>query len=197
MTEAWNDLISGYLERSMAVKKALLERCPAQIAAVADACADSLKGGGKILIFGNGGSAADAQHMAAELVVRLISSFEREAIPALALTVDSSLLTACSNDYGYEYVFSRQLEAFGQEGDIAIGISTSGNSGNVVKAFEVARERGVKTVLMSGESGGKLKDLADLAILVPSEVTSHIQECHIACIHMICEIIERKNHARV
>jgi len=189
-------IVEDYLRRSIAVKQAFLEQQSEALVAAAERLGVCLAKGGKVLIFGNGGSAADAQHMATELVVRLSSNFEREAIPALALTTDSSLLTACANDYGFERVFARQVEAFGQAGDVALGISTSGNSGNVIEAFRLARERGMVTVLMSGKTGGMLAELSDAAILVPSTVTSHIQECHIATVHILCELIERRNFGR-
>lgn len=196
MSDGFAAAAERHLRGSLATKEALLRDHLDAIVSLGRAAATALAGGGKLLIFGNGGSAADAQHMAAELVVRLSSDFERAAIPALALTTDSSLLTACSNDYGYERVFARQIEAFGRPGDLALGISTSGNSGNVVAAFEVARERGLKIGLLSGASGGKLKGMADERVLVPSAVTAHIQECHIAVIHILCDIIERANFAK-
>lgn len=186
----------AHIEQSLVVKQALLDQCLEAIVSMGESIAAALANGKRLYIFGNGGSAADSQHMAAELVVRLTSKFERPAIPALALTTDSSLLTACANDYSFEKVFSRSLEAFGQAGDVALGISTSGNSGNVIEAFKVAKDKGMHCALLSGESGGKLRGFADSAVLVPSTVTAHIQECHITAIHILCDIIERKNHGK-
>jgi len=148
----------------------------------------ALEKGRKILICGNGGSAADSQHMAAEFVGRFVK--ERQSLPALALTVDTSLLTAVGNDYGFDCVFSRQVEGLGQEGDVLIAISTSGNSANVVKAVKTAKEKGIYVIALTGENGGILAKEADLCLAVPSQVTARIQEMHIMIIHMICEIAE-------
>lgn len=148
----------------------------------------ALEKGRKILICGNGGSAADSQHMAAEFVGRFVK--ERQSLPALALTVDTSLLTAVGNDYGFDCVFSRQVEGLGQEGDVLIAISTSGNSANVVKAVKTAKEKGIYVITLTGENGGTLAKESDLCLAVPSQVTARIQEMHIMIIHMICEIAE-------
>ena len=148
----------------------------------------ALEKGRKILICGNGGSAADSQHMAAEFVGRFVK--ERQSLPALALTVDTSLLTAVGNDYGFDCVFSRQVEGLGQEGDVLIAISTSGNSANVVKAVKTAKEKGIFVIALTGENGGILAKESDLCLAVPSQVTARIQEMHIMIIHMICEIAE-------
>lgn len=148
----------------------------------------ALEKGRKILICGNGGSAADSQHMAAEFVGRFVK--ERQSLPALALTVDTSLLTAVGNDYGFDCVFSRQVEGLGQEGDVLIAISTSGNSANVVKAVKTAKEKGIYVIALTGENGGILAKESDLCLAVPSQVTARIQEMHIMIIHMICEIVE-------
>ena len=148
----------------------------------------ALERGRKILICGNGGSAADSQHMAAEFVGRFVK--ERQSLPALALTVDTSLLTAVGNDYGFDCVFSRQVEGLGQEGDVLIAISTSGNSANVVKAVKTAKEKGIYVIALTGENGGILAKESDLCLAVPSQVTARIQEMHIMIIHMICEIAE-------
>ena len=148
----------------------------------------ALEKGRKILICGNGGSAADSQHMAAEFVGRFVK--ERQSLPALALTVDTSLLTAVGNDYGLDCVFSRQVEGLGQEGDVLIAISTSGNSANVVKAVKTAKEKGIYVIALTGENGGILAKESDLCLAVPSQVTARIQEMHIMIIHMICEIAE-------
>ena len=148
----------------------------------------ALEKGRKILICGNGGSAADSQHMAAEFVGRFVK--ERQSLPALALTVDTSLLTAVGNDYGFDCVFSRQVEGLGQEGDVLIAISTSGNSANVVKAVKTAKEKGIYVIALTSENGGILAKESDLCLAVPSQVTARIQEMHIMIIHMICEIAE-------
>ena len=148
----------------------------------------ALEKGRKILICGNGGSAADSQHMAAEFVGRFVK--ERQSLPALALTVDTSLLTAVGNDYGFDCVFSRQVEGLGQEGDVLIAISTSGNSANVVRAVKTAKEKGIYVIALTGENGGILAKESDLCLAVPSQVTARIQEMHIMIIHMICEIAE-------
>ncbi|UCN01048.1 D-sedoheptulose 7-phosphate isomerase [Sulfurimonas sp. SWIR-19] len=144
----------------------------------------------KTILAGNGGSAADAQHIAAELVGRY--GFDRPSIPSLALTTDTSNLTAIGNDYGYDQVFSRQLEGMGQEGDIFIGISTSGNSANIIKAFESAKKKKIMTVALTGRDGGKMAKMADIALIVPSSATPRIQESHILIGHILCDIIEKE-----
>lgn len=150
---------------------------------------DSYRRGGKVLLFGNGGSAADAQHLAAELVGRF--NLERQALPAIALTTNTSIMSALANDYGYDRVFARQVEALVKEGDVAVGISTSGNSPNVIEAIRCARERKAHTVGLSGCGGGKLAEAAELVITAPSHSTPRVQEAHIAIGHIICEIVER------
>lgn len=158
-----------------------------KIAAVADAVAASLRQGGTVLVFGNGGSAADAQHFAAELVGRY--EHERKAWPAIALTTDTSALTAIGNDYGFDRVFARQLEALGKPGDVAIGISTSGNSPNVLTALETAKARGLITVALTGK-GGRAGSLAAHHIAVPEDRTARVQEVHATVLHVICELVE-------
>ncbi|WP_345989348.1 D-sedoheptulose 7-phosphate isomerase [Sulfurimonas sp. HSL1-2] len=160
------------------------------IAAAATACVEAYRRGNKTLLAGNGGSAADAQHIAAELVGRY--GFDRPSIPSLALTTDTSNLTAIGNDYGYDKVFSRQLEGMGVEGDIFFGISTSGNSQNIVNAFESAKAKGITTVALVGRDGGKMGQMADIAIIVPSNATPRIQESHILIGHIICDVIEKE-----
>jgi D-sedoheptulose 7-phosphate isomerase len=147
-----------------------------------------LKDGKKVLIAGNGGSAADAQHIAAELSGRFVK--ERKALPGIALTVDTSALTAIANDYGYHHVFSRQVEALAQPGDLFIGISTSGNSQGILNAFEAAAKTGCKTLGLSGRDGGKMNDICDLNIVVPSDVTARIQEMHILIGHIMCKAVD-------
>ena len=151
-------------------------------------CFNALKNNKKILIAGNGGSAADAQHFSAELTGRFKN--ERISLPAIALTTDTSAMTAIANDYGYEYVFSRQLEGLGNEGDVFIGISTSGNSQNVINAINKAKEKNIKIITLTGKDGGKMKNLGDINVIIPSNNTPIIQEMHIMVLHMICEIIE-------
>ncbi|MDC9715552.1 MAG: D-sedoheptulose 7-phosphate isomerase [Gammaproteobacteria bacterium] len=153
-------------------------------------CIESLANGGKILIFGNGGSAADAQHIAAELVGRY--KVERKSLPAIALTTDTSALTSIGNDYGYEFIFSRQVEALTNKGDIVIGISTSGNSENVVNALALAGELGAKTIGFSGRNGGKMNDLCAVNLVVPSNDTPRIQEMHMLIGHTLCHLIEQE-----
>lgn len=157
---------------------------------LAAVCIDSLKQGGKLLLFGNGGSAADAQHLAAELVGRSLR--ERGALPAMALNTNCSCVTAIGNDYSYEEIFSRQIEAFGARDDVAIGISTSGNSRNVIRAVKIARDKGMATAVMTGRAGGMLKTIADYCMCVPSDETPRIQEAHVLIGHVLCEIIEEQ-----
>lgn len=152
-------------------------------------CAASLASGGKILFCGNGGSAAQSQHLAAELVGRY--KMERRAMAALSLTVDTSDITAIGNDYGYDDIFRRQLEGLGRKGDVLIGLSTSGNSANVIRAFELARRMDIRTVAFTGEGGGKMKEMADICLAVPSSETNHIQEMHLVLGHVLCGLLER------
>jgi D-sedoheptulose 7-phosphate isomerase len=185
-----NDLVLDRIQRSIEVKQALLSDATFRelVAQAAMQIVKSLRAGGKVLFFGNGGSAADAQHLAAEFTGRYLK--ERRALPALALHGNSSAVTAIGNDYGFEFVFARQMEALGQNGDVAVGISTSGNSRNVLRALEVAKSRGIYTVTLTGASGGAMKNVADCALCIPSEETPRIQECHILAGHIICEIAE-------
>lgn len=160
----------------------------ANVNAAAQACIDCMKGGGKIFLAGNGGSAADAQHIAGELVSRF--AFDRPGLPAIALTTDSSILTAISNDYGYERVFARQIQAHGNKGDIFIGYSTSGKSSNILRAFEEAHSRGVVCVGLTGNHGGRMRELCDVLLEVPSGDTPKIQEGHLVLGHILCGLIE-------
>lgn len=161
-----------------------------KIEQVSKLCVELYKGNNKTILAGNGGSAADAQHIAAELVGRY--GFDRPSIPSLALTTDTSALTAIGNDYGYDKIFSRQLEGMGQDGDIFIGISTSGNSANIVNAFNSAKKKNITTVALVGKDGGEMAKLADFALIIPSESTPRIQESHILIGHIICDIIEKE-----
>jgi D-sedoheptulose 7-phosphate isomerase len=183
--------VSRSIEASIAIKGRLLSSTDfiSTVAKVTEVLVDSIEQKNKILLFGNGGSAADAQHIAAEFVGRF--AFDRRALAALALSVNTSCVTAIGNDYGFDLVFSRQIEALGRPGDVAIGISTSGNSRNVVKAVSIAKELGLQTVGLTGNSGGKLKDLVDYCLCVPSSDTPRIQECHILIGHILSELVEQ------
>jgi D-sedoheptulose 7-phosphate isomerase len=191
MPNAFNEQrITDIIGESIATKQRLAEECASDIAAsgaVLAACAAANK---RIFFCGNGGSAADSQHLAAELVVRLRSGIERRAIAALALTVDTSVLTAGGNDYGFDNVFARQIEAFGQPGDVLVAITTSGTSPNVVRAVQQAATQGVITVGLLGGNGGTLRSLCNYSVVVPSSVTARIQESHILIGHIWCEMIE-------
>jgi D-sedoheptulose 7-phosphate isomerase len=184
-------MIKDYLQESLDLKNAILadDDFLGQIMTMIRKIKDTLNSGHKILLAGNGGSAADAQHFAAELVGRY--KLERKAYPAIALTTDTSVITAWSNDYNFVSVFSRQLEALGQAGDLFFGISTSGNSLNIVQAVKTAKKLGLNTICLLGKDGGQLKDLADIAVVVPSANTPRIQEVHIMLIHIICEEVEK------
>ena len=177
------------IEESITVKRSLLTQT-AEIGKAAEIVVESLKRGGKVCLFGNGGSAADSQHIAAELV----GKFEkhRKGFSAIALTTNTSILTSVGNDYGFENIFVRQLEALLSPGDVAVGITTSGSSANVVKALEFAKKRGAKTIALTGKKGESLRELCDVAVVVDSEVTARIQESHILIGHIICAIAENK-----
>ena len=176
------------LERHLKVTEEFFTNNSGYIVEASQVCADALQSGKKILLAGNGGSAADAQHIAAEFVGRFID--DRKALPAIALTTDTSILTAVGNDYGYEYVFSRQIEGLGQEGDIFIAISTSGNSENIIKAIEAAKQEGLTVIGLTGKSGGRMRGMCDVFLCVEDEETAHVQECHIMVMHMLCGMIE-------
>ena len=189
--QAIHELVRNRIQRSIELKHRLLLDQAFQSAVVlaATQMAHSLRNDGKILFFGNGGSAADAQHLAAEFVGRYL--LDRRAFAAIALNVNSSNVTSIANDFGFDLVFSRQVEALGKAGDVAVGISTSGNSLNVARALDTAKSRSIYTIALTGASGGLLKAIADCAICVPSEETPRIQECHILTGHIICEIAEQ------
>jgi len=182
--------VRSYLAESAEVKRLTAAACAEGIASAADVIAEAFRSGGKLLLCGNGGSAADCQHMAAEFVSRLTKDFERPGLPAIALTTDTSFLTAYTNDCGYEGVFARQVQALGRARDVLLGISTSGNSANVIQAMELARGLGLKSVALTG-AGGRLAKLADVAIAVPCEDTQHIQEAHLAIEHLLCLLVEQ------
>lgn len=182
------DLINQELDSLSASFVALKANAEA-IVEVATLCTQVLQVGGKVMFCGNGGSAADSQHLAAELVGRY--KLNRPALNSIALTVDTSILTAVGNDYGYETIFERQVEGLGKAGDVLIGLSTSGNSPNVIRAFIKARSMGIHTVAFTGSCGGTMGGLADIALEAPSSTTNHIQEMHITMGHLLCEIIEK------
>ena len=184
--------VTELMKASIATKQTMLSSSElvATIAKVSEILVASLQQGNKVILFGNGGSAADAQHIAAELVGRF--AFDRPALPALALSVNSSCVTAIGNDYGFDQVFSRQIEALAKAGDVAVGISTSGNSPNVAKAVLTARQMGLRTVGLTGASGGTLAKSAEFCICVPSEDTPRIQECHILIGHILSELVEKE-----
>ena len=173
---------------SIEAKKAFFASNAENVARAAELLVTSIKAGGKVLIFGNGGSAADAQHIAAELVNRL--NYDRPPIAAIALTTDTSILTSVANDFSFEDLFARQVRALGRKGDVALAISTSGNSPNVLRAVDAARELGIKTIALAGRDGGKLGAAADLALIVESSATQRIQETHITIAHILCELLE-------
>lgn len=181
-------MVQQLLDDHIQVIKAVKENLTQDIHRMAEICKNSLASDGKILFMGNGGSAADAQHLAAEFVGRFEK--ERRGLPAIALTTDTSLLTAVGNDYGFDMIFSRQVEALARPGDVVVGISTSGNSPNVVKALTVAKEMGAVTVGLTGTKVGKMDGLCDLCIKVPSEKTARIQEAHILIGHIICALVD-------
>ncbi len=181
--------VAEIVRSSCRVKTELIET---QVDAITDAvhiCLRTLSRGRKLLTFGNGGSAADAQHIASEFVGRFKN--DRKAFPAIALTTDTSALTAISNDYGYEHVFSRQLEGLGERGDVAIAISTSGNSANVIAGIKTCRSMGISTVALCGGGGGKLGEIADVSVCVPSTETARIQEAHVVIGHILCDLVEK------
>jgi len=182
--------IKNELNSHLAVIQKVIENFEDDIKQVAQVVLDTLKNGNKILICGNGGSAADAQHFAAELTGRYKT--ERVALPAIALTTDTSALTAIGNDYGYDRVFDRQFEALAQKNDLLIGISTSGNSQNIINAFKLAKKKSCTTIALSGRDGGVMKSIADINLIVPSSDTPRIQEMHILFIHIICQIVDNQ-----
>jgi D-sedoheptulose 7-phosphate isomerase len=189
-TDAATALAQERIRESAATIEALLDpECLAVVTAAAQLLARTLLGGGKVLLFGNGGSAADATHIAAELVGRFLA--DRRAVPALSLSDNASAVTAIGNDYGYERVFARQVEAHGAERDVAFGISTSGTSPNVVAGLASARERGLATIGLTGADGGPVREASDICIEVPSSATPRIQEAHTLVAHILCELVEQ------
>lgn len=183
------DLTTAIVHESLTVQRGLILLAPV-ITKIASKITTVFSTGSRILLCGNGGSAADAQHVAAELVGRFES--ERAALPAIALTTNTSILTAVSNDYSFDQIFARQVQAFAAPGDVVAGISTSGNSTNVLCAMNAARKQGCFTIGFTGQSGGKLKDLVDICLLVPSDNTARIQEAHLLVWHIVCKLVEQE-----
>ena len=181
--------IETHLLQSAEIKRQTAASCAGSIARAAEVIAGAFLSSGKLLLCGNGGSAADCQHMAAEFVSRFSKDLDRRALPAIALTTDTSFLTAFGNDCGFEGIFERQVEALGSPGDVLIAISTSGNSLNVIRAVEAARKRSMGTIALTG-NGGRLSAMADVSIAVPSTDTQYIQEAHLAVEHIVCELVE-------
>jgi len=182
--------IEKIFKESIEVKKATLDQNKDRIVTAVKAVTRALKRKRKVILFGNGGSAADSQHIAAELIGRF--QRERKALAAIALTTDTSILTALSNDYGYDIVFARQIEGLGQKGDIAFGISTSGRSKNVIEGIKKAKRKGLVTISLTGCGGGPLAKATDISLIVPSKNTARIQEAHICIAHAICELVEKQ-----
>lgn len=192
-----SDTIRKIIEASVDTKQKILKdpTLLSTIQKITDVVTDTFKNGNRVYFCGNGGSAADAQHLAAEFSGRFYT--DRKALPAEALHCNTSYLTAVANDYGYDVVFSRMIDGIGQKGDVLVGLSTSGNSPNIIKAFEVAKEKSMITVAFTGETGGKMKDIADYLINVPSKDTPRIQESHIMIGHIICQLVEEKYFGKV
>jgi D-sedoheptulose 7-phosphate isomerase len=185
------DIVKRQLAQSISTMTRVLrdESIHDAVVAAARLTADAMKSGHKLLVCGNGGSAADAQHLVGEFVARL--TIDRPALRAIALTTDSSILTAIGNDHSFDHIFERQVEALGQPGDILLAISTSGNSKNCVKALKQAKSQGLHTVSYTGNNGGAMKDLSDINVIIPSDTTMNIQESHLALEHILCMIVER------
>lgn len=182
------NIIQKRFKESAEVKNRFLKENLSRLLDVIKLISHCFEAGNKLFFFGNGGSAADAQHLAAEFVNRYI--MDRPPLPAIALTTDTSILTSVSNDFSFSEVFAKQLKALGKEGDAAVGISTSGTSPNIIKAFEVAKEMGMKTIALTGNDGGSLVKIADVSLIVPSSSTPRIQEVHILIGHILCELVE-------
>jgi D-sedoheptulose 7-phosphate isomerase len=184
------EIIALAVSDALALKTAYTQHREEWLLAASDRLASAFRNGNKVLIAGNGGSAADSQHFAAELVVRLTSQLDRQALPAIALTVDTSVLTAATNDYGFKFIFSRQVEALGRAGDVFIGLSTSGRSENIIESFRVAKAKSLVTLGLFGEKGLQNPGLCDLSLTVPSSSTMRIQEEHIFCLHLLVQLTE-------
>jgi D-sedoheptulose 7-phosphate isomerase len=191
LTPGAAERLRAHVLASIETKRKLLETAEEDILNAASQLTACMQEGGKLLLCGNGGSAADCQHIAAEYVSVLNQSFLRPGLPAIALTTDTSILTASANDFGYAGIFERQVQALGRAGDVLIGLSTSGNSENVLRAFAYARQHGIKTIGLTGIPGGKFPGACDVCIRVPAESTQFIQESHIMIGHIICDLVER------
>ena len=187
----YEEIVFSHLSKTAEIKTRMVDGCMESILIAADMISNSLRLDGKVLLCGNGGSAADCQHMAGELVNWLNKDFQRPGLAAIALTTNTSVMSAIANDSGFESVFERQVEALGRAGDVLIGISTSGNSGNVIRAVQAAQKIGMKAIALTGE-GGKLPELADVVVSVPSKNTQYIQEAHLAVEHIICSLVEKQ-----
>jgi phosphoheptose isomerase len=183
------EVVRGIFDEAIALHGRVRDMDPGPVIAAAAAIRTAFAAGGKLLIFGNGGSAADAQHLATELVVRFVR--DRGALPALALSTDTSVITAAANDYGFDRVFARQIEALGRTGDAALGISTSGESANVLRAIETANALGLRTIALTGRDGGAIGRAAAINVNVPAAATARVQEVHSTLIHVLCELVER------
>jgi D-sedoheptulose 7-phosphate isomerase len=190
MEKKMRERIKDILLESIQVKEEILRNQIESIAQIAELMIDCLKKDGKVIVFGNGGSASDSQHIAAELVGRFKK--DRSALAGVALTTNTSILTSIANDYGFDVVFSRQVEALGGKNDVVLGISTSGKAKNVALGIKQAKKMGIKTVALSGGDGGDIVKLADVSLVVPSKITARIQEAHITIAHIICEMIEQE-----
>jgi D-sedoheptulose 7-phosphate isomerase len=184
--------ITDSLNESAETKQKILQHCKDDILKAVDILTNTFKNNNKLLLCGNGGSAADCQHIATELVIRLSHHIKRPALPAIALTTDSSNLTAGGNDIGFDNIFARSVEGLGNKGDVLLAISTSGNSENVLRAVKKAKEKEIKVISLLGGSGGKLKDIVDLPVIIPSSNVQRIQEGHITVAHIICELVEEE-----
>lgn len=187
--------VQTHMMESLKIKQEMGELCIHSIITSAALITETFQSGGKLLLCGNGGSAADCQHMAAEFVSRLTKDFDRPGLPAIALTTDTSFLTAFANDSGFEGIFERQVQTLGKPGDLLIGISTSGNSMNVVRAVKVAQGKGMRTIILKGR-GGSLEGMADVTISVPCMNTQYIQEAHLMIEHILCDLVEDKLYRR-
>lgn len=185
-------IITETLKESAEVKLMTIDACKAEILVAVQSLVDAYKNGKKLLLCGNGGSAADCQHIAAEFVIRLTAHVNRPSLPAIALTTDTSNLSAGGNDLGWEFTYSRILEGLGNEGDVLFALSTSGNSPNIIRTVEQAKAKKIFVVGFLGGTGGKLKDLVDLQLIIPSSITARIQETHITVAHIICDLVEKE-----
>lgn len=185
-----NDLLERIKTNHVAAVEGIFRECEAQILALADRCAAALGNGKKLLFCGNGGSACDAMHIAGEFVGRFVD--DRRSLPALALSADTGIITAIANDYAYDYIFARQVEGLGSEGDVLIALSTSGKSPNVLRAIEAAKRKNIHTVLFTGQKAQGLPPVADTTIMVPSSITAHVQEAHMVALHGLASLIEAK-----